>query len=115
MESDRSTKKPLLRRPGFWVVVAITAAIIISNVNAFPGGRYECAWSGSRPKGELAGDLVVTVGNWPDTYPLKARIYTPTGPVTVENWTHAHSTWAREFYATIPTGTGRYRALCELE
>lgn len=107
--------KPLLKRPWFWAVIAIAAVFIISNVNAFPGGRYTCAWIGGGPSGELAGDLVVTVGTWPSTYPLKARIFTANGPVSVEDWSHAHSTWSREFNATIPIGSDRFQALCELD
>ena len=113
MGSNEPIKKPLLTRPGFWVVAGLIAVFLFSNINAFPAGRYECTWSGARPGGELEGDLVVTVGTWPATYPLKARIYTATGPVEVVDWTHAHSTWAREFHATVPIKSREYQALCE--
>ena len=106
--------KPSLKRPWVWVAITIAAVFILSNVNAFPGGRYTCTWSGGAPSGELAGDLVVTVGTWPSTYPLKARIFTQNGPVTVKNWSHAHSSWSREINAEIPIGSDRFQALCEL-
>lgn len=113
-ESESATTKPLLRRPWIWIVAAIIAAFILYHVNDFPSGRYTCTWSGIKPSGELAGDLVVVVGNWPNTFPLKARIFTSTGPVNMVNWSHVHSYGSRELVATIPIGSGRFQALCEL-
>ena len=113
MDSSQSTRSPL-RRPGFWVAGAVIGAVVLGNATAFPAGRYECSWSGARPSDELAGDLVVTVGTWPGTYPLNARIHTLAGPVTIDYWTHVHSAWARELHATIPIGSHDYQALCEL-
>lgn len=100
-----------------WIVAAIGVAIVISNALTFPGGRYECIWQGERPEGVLGdGELVVIVGQWPGTYPLDARVYTTTqGMVHIDSgWTHAHSTYAREFEAMFPSQGGRYQAHCEL-
>lgn len=65
------------------------------------------------PPGELAGDLFVTVGAWPGTYPLKGRIHT-TGPVELRDLTHARRDRASEFCATVPIAGTKYQALCEL-
>ena len=114
MTDETPAKKPLVKRPWIWVVAVIVVGYLLINVNMFPAGRYTCTWSGDRPSGALAGDLVVTVGSWPGTFPLKARIYTATGPVLVTDWSHVHSGYAREFNAVIPIGADRFQALCEL-
>ena len=116
-DSARVASKQWWRRPWVWIVAAIGVAIVISNALTFPGGRYECIWQGERPEGVLGeGELVVIVGQWPGTYPLDARVYTTTqGMVHIDSgWTHAHSTYAREFEAMFPSQGGRYQAHCEL-
>ena len=107
--------KAWYKRPWIWVVLAAATALVLYNFNKFPAGRYECTWSGSAPSGELAGDLVVTVGTWPTTYPLKARIYTATGPVLATGWSHVHRDFEKELHAVIPIGSTDYQALCEMQ
>lgn len=111
---DSPSRTPIFKRPWFWVVLAIAAGLVFWNVTNFPAGRYECTWRGEGPSGELAGDLYVTVGSWPNTYPLKARIHTATGAVELVDWTHSRRDRASEFYATIPIAGVEHQALCEL-
>ena len=56
------------------------------------------------------------VGQWPNTYPLDARVYTKNGGMVSfdYHWTHVHSTWARELEAMFPTEGREYQAHCEL-
>jgi hypothetical protein len=48
--------KPWYRRPWVWVV-AVIGAVLISNFNAFPAGRYDCRWQGTVPDGILGGSI----------------------------------------------------------
>lgn len=109
--------KPWYRRPWIWVVAVIGTVFLISNFNAFPAGRYDCRWQGTVPDGILGeGEIVVVVGQWPNTYPLELRVYHPSRGMIIYdgNWSHAHGTWERDFYATIPWKGSRYQAFCEL-
>lgn len=108
--------KPFYKRVWVWILAGGAVLFLVFNFNRFPAGQYECAWSGGTgPEGELAGDLVVTVGTWPGTYPLKGRIYTATGPVTVTDWTHAHRDFERELHAVVPIAGTDHQALCVLD
>lgn len=111
---DTSTKTSVFKRPWFWVVLALGAGIVYFNATEFPAGRYECTWRGEGPTGQLSGDLYVTVGSWPNTYPLKARVHTATGAVQLMDWTYARQNRASEFYLTTTIDGRSHQALCEL-
>lgn len=116
MSQESPQTKPWYRRPWVWIVAAIAVFFLVYNFNKFPAGRYECTWSGGTgPEGELAGQLVVTVGQWPGTFPLKGRIYTSSGPVTVTDWSHVHRDFERELHAVVPIAGVNHQALCELQ